>query len=544
MAKKTLLTRTRNLFLQFSGLLLIAGCASIGPGPQGGPRDKTPPKVLSIVPKNLTRNFAAKKIVIQFDEYFKLTDQQKEFSISPDVEVLPTLKIKNKSLEISFADSLENNTTYTLNFGKSIADVNESNVLKNFSYVFSTGAELDSLSIAGNIKDSQTGKPVLEAVVFVFPLSRDSLFGKKKASIYTLTDSSGNYRISNLRSDTYKVYAIKEQGSDKIYQQSSDEVGFIKEPLILKKDTQNVNMVIFKEDAKVFRVNDRRLNADGSIMMTFNQKLKNPSITITEPKEIDAAKLVKFNKNNDSVKVWVKDLTFDSVKLSITENGKLLQTVKLNRGKKDTYTRNILPTDNIEANLLNPNKPLQLTFGIPVESVDPTKITLMEDSVTKQDFTVLKDSADFLTYNFNYPFRANNVYEIKFGAGAFTAIFNAKNKEFSKKFQLAKKDDYGTLVLKIIPPEPDKQYILEVINESKAVVNTLVVAKETSVKFANYRAGRYFIRIIYDSNKNGKWDTGDVKAGVQPEKIWNETKELSIRANWDRNETITLPKEQ
>jgi hypothetical protein len=35
----------------------------------------------------------------------------------------------------------------------------------------------------------------------------------------------------------------------------------------------------------------------------------------------------------------------------------------------------------------------------------------------------------------------------------------------------------------------------------------------------------------------------NVKLGIQPEKIWNETKELSIRANWDRVEKITLPKE-
>jgi uncharacterized protein (DUF2141 family) len=457
---------------------------------------------------------------------------------------LPELKVKGKSLEITLPDSLEKNTTYTLNFGKGIVDVNEANVLKNFSYVFATGPSLDSLSISGNIKDSQTGKPLIEGVAFVFPIARDTLFGKKKASIYTLTDSSGNYRISNLRAETYKVYALKEQGSDKIYQQSSDEIGFIKEPLMLKKDTQNVNMVIFKEDAKVFRVNDRRLNADGSISISFNQKLKKPGITITEPKSADAGKIVKFNKTNDSVKVWLNDLSFDSTKVSITDSGKVLQTIKLNRGKKDTYTRNVVATDNIEANLLNPNKALQLTFGIPVEEADPSKITLMEDSVLKTDFTVQRDSAELLSYNFIYPWRANSLYEIKFGAGAFTAIFKAKNKEFTKKFQLAKRDDYGTLVVKIVVPEPEKQYLLEITNEAKVVVNTLVVAKDTTVKFANYRAGRYFIRIIYDSNKNGIWDTGDVKAGIQPEKIWAESKELSIRANWDRNETIELPKEK
>jgi len=543
MAKNSIAATVPKLFLFFTSILIIAGCASIGAGPQGGPKDKIPPKVLSMVPENKTRNFKEKKIVITFNEYFKLAEQSKQFSVSPDVEVLPTLKVKGKSLEISFTDTLEKNTTYTLNFGKAIVDVNEGNALTNFSYVFSTGPKLDSLSISGTIKDSQTDKPVIEGVAFVFPLSRDSLFGKKKASIYAITDSSGRFKINNLREDTYRVYALKEQSSDKIYQQSTDEIGFVKEPLKLTKDTQNVNMLIFKEEAKVFRVTDRRLNKDGSITMSFNKKLLNPDITVIEPKTLDAGKQFKFNKEKDSVKIWLNDMSFDSTKVSITEKGKLLQTVNFNRGKRETYTRTVTATDNIEGNLLNPNKQLKLTFGLPITAIDPTKITLMEDSVVRKNFTLVKDSADFLSYNLKYAWKPSNIYEIKFGAGAITGIFDTKNKEFDKKFELAKKDDYGTLQLKIQVPEPNKQYVLEIVNEAKAVVNTLIVAKDTTVKFANYRAGKYFTRIIYDNNKNGKWDTGDVLAGVQPEKIWNEPKELSIRANWDRNETITLPKE-
>jgi uncharacterized protein (DUF2141 family) len=539
-----MLTFGRNLFSIFFGILLISSCASIGPGPQGGPKDTIPPKIISMIPKNLSTNFTAKKIVIQLDEYFKLNDQFKQFSVSPDMEVLPTLKVKSKSLEIELPDSLEKNVTYTLNFGKAVVDVNESNAIKNFSYVFATGPKLDSLSISGNIKNAITGKPEIEAVAFILPLSRDSLFGKRKASIYTLTDSSGNFKITNLKQDTYRVYGLKEQNGDKIYQQNSDEIGFIKDPIVLNKDTQNLNILVFKEDASVFRVTDRKLNADGSINISFNQKLKSPAITVIEPKNIDVSKKVKFNRYADSVKIWLNDMSFDSTKISITDNGKLLQTINFTRGKKDTYTRTVSATDNIEGSLLNPNERLKLTFNFPIETVDPTKIILMEDSVIKSDFRLEKDSADFLSYHFLYPWLANSIYELKFGAGAFTAIFNAKNKEFLRKFQLAKKDDYGTLQVKIVTPEPNKQYVLEVINEAKSVVNTLVVARDTTVKFANYRAGKYFIRIIYDTNKNGKWDTGNVKLGLQPEKIWNEPKELSIRANWDRNETVTLPKEQ
>ena len=519
------------------------GCAS-PKAVEGGPRDSIPPKIINMLPKDLTTNFKAEKIVITFDEFFKLNDQFKEFSVSPDMERLPTLKVKKKVLEIDFLDSLEKNTTYTLNFGKMIADINESNALKNFTYVFSTGSYLDSLSITGKVVNSITGLPEVEALAFIVPINRDTILGKRKPSIYATTDSSGNFTLKNLRKDTYRIYALKEKSSDKIYQQATDEIGFIKDSLSLTGNETGVLLKVFKEDASVFRISDRKLNGDGSIFMALNQKLRKPGITVSNPAALDAGKKVKFNATNDSVKVWLNDLSFDSVFVGVSEQGKLLQTAKFTRGKKDTYVRNVTSTDNIASGLLNPNQSLKLTFSIPVENVDVSKITFLQDSVAKTNFTVTKDTADLLSYDIRYPWVLKRKYDIKFGAGAFTAIFNAKNKEFSKKFELANSDDYGTLKVKIVTPELKKSYILEVINEDKNVVNRLVIANDTTVTFSKYRAGKYFLRVVYDTNRNGIWDTGNVKTRLQPEEIYNEPKELSIRANWDRNETVTIPKQK
>ncbi|WP_316840972.1 Ig-like domain-containing protein [Pedobacter gandavensis] len=542
MAKNSIISN----FRLFASLLLLSSviysCASIQQ-PQGGPRDTEAPKVLSMEPKNFTTNFKEKKIILEFDEYFKLQNEGKEFSISPELKTAPILKVKKKLLEITFPDSLEKNTTYTLNFGKLIADINENNVLKNFSYVFSTGPKLDSLSIKGKVSNSITGEPEIEAVAFILPLERDTLFGKSRPAIYALTDSSGHYSLNNLREGTYKVYALKEKGGDKIYQQSTDEIGYIKEPIVLKKNLDSVNIQIFKENASVFRVVDKRINADGSISFAFNQKLQKPEVNVVNPAALDATKYLKLSKNNDSLKMWLTDLSFDSTKISIKENGKLLQTTTLNRGKKETYTRALTATDNLEDRSLNPNKPFKLAFNFPILSTDISKIQLLEDSVKRTNFTIEKDSADFLSYYIKYPWRVKKSYEMKFEAGAFTGIFNTKNKEFTKDFKLGSKDDYGTLILKLIVPEKDKSYIVEVIDANKNPVNTMVITKDTIVRFNNYKSGKYFTRITYDTNKNQKWDTGNVAEGTQPEKIWNEPKELSIRALWERNETITIPKE-
>ena len=526
----------------FYQIFLVGGCAS-QKTIQGGPRDSIAPKVLKMIPENLTTNFNSKTIVIQFDEYFKLNDQFREFSVSPDMERLPQLKVKKRALEISFQDTLEKNTTYTLNFGKSIADINENNVLKNFTYVFATGPKLDSLSISGKVVDALTGEPILDALAFIVPIDRDTIIGKSKPSIYATTDSSGVFKLNNLRENTYKAYALREKTSDKIYQQVSDEIGFLPDSIVLKEDINDITIKVFKEDPTEFRINDRKIAPDGTILITWNQKLRQPSVVITEPSNLDAAKLFKFSPTNDSVRVWLNDLSFDSTKVSIMEAGKLLQTVKLTRGKKDTYTRNLMAADNLEGGQLNPNKRLRLTFPTPVVSIDRSKIQLLEDSVAVTNFQLVNDSSDFLSYFVQFPWDKGTEYEMKFGAGAVTGMFDSKSKEFTKAFELASADDYGTLVLKVKVPEANKNYVLQITNEDKKTIAEHVIKRDTTLNFANYRAGKYFVRVVYDNNGNGIWDTGSVSKRVMPEQIYNVPKELSVRAGWDRNENIEIPKE-
>lgn len=528
------------IFLAFIALAtLIYGCAAMQT-PQGGPKDMTPPKVLKMTPENLATNFNAKKIVIEFDEYIKLNNEFKEFSISPELERVPELKAKLKKLEITLPDTLEKNTTYTLNFGKSIVDLNESNELKNFSYAFATGPTLDSLSISGNVTNALTLEPEIETTVFILPLSRDSLFGKKRAAIFTLTDSSGNFKLNNLKKDTYKIYALKEKGGDRIYQQISDEIGFIKEPFLLDKNIDSLHLSVFKELAPDFRLLDRKLNADGSIFMNFNQQLKNPDLTVIFPTTADQGKLLQFNKTKDSVTLWLNDLSFDSAKVVIKDNGKILDTAKFTRSKRDTYNRVVNIADNLDGGSLNPFKDLTITFNFPLKSLDESKILLLEDSIPRK-FTLEKDSINMLKYHIKYKWRAKEEYILLLRENAVTAIFDARNKEIRKSFTLGDANDYGTLTLSVESPDTTKSYILEIVNKDKNIISSFPISKKTSVKLNKYKQGIYYGRIVYDENKNGIWDTGNLKEGKQPEAIWYEPKELSIRANWDRNEMIKIP---
>src|SRR6202012_523748 len=184
-------------------IFTIFGCANQQP-PHGGPKDVTPPRLLKATPPNMTRHFNAKFVKLDFDEYFKLNNQYTEITMSPTPDKQPEFKRKDKSLVITFKDTLQKNTTYVINFGKAIQDVNEGNTLLNFTYVFSTGPHIDSLSVSGSVTDLLTQKKEKDVTVMLFPLDKDTAyFGKKKPTIYTSTDTSGNFSLNNLHDGDY-----------------------------------------------------------------------------------------------------------------------------------------------------------------------------------------------------------------------------------------------------------------------------------------------------------------------------------------------------
>ncbi len=117
-------------------------CASIMT-PDGGPYDTIPPVIVKMSPDNFTTNFTANKIYIEFDEFVKITDQSKEFFVSPQMKTKPRISTRGRGIVVTLGDSLAPNTTYALNFGATIKDNNEGNPLYSMRYVFSTGDEID-----------------------------------------------------------------------------------------------------------------------------------------------------------------------------------------------------------------------------------------------------------------------------------------------------------------------------------------------------------------------------------------------------------------
>ena len=532
--------------LLFLAMFLVFGCA-VPQKPNGGPRDVTPPKLLKATPLDQTRNFKAKQIVLDFDEYFKLINPYQEITVTPAPEKPPEFKLSKKSLVITFKDSLLKETTYTINFGKALADVNEGNAVKNFTYVFSTGNLIDSLSITGNVTDNQTSEKEKDVTVMLFTLKQDSLlFGKKKPPIYTSTDTSGNFTLSNLHEGAYKIYALKETSGNKIYDDEKELIGFSSKIINLKRDTTGVKMQLFEQVPEKFRLLQSRFDADGKIFLAFNRSLKKPSLRIISSSALDAQKLVEFSKKRDSAFVYMRNMDFDSLKIVISENNKPIDTTTLRKGRKEAFKNTLLITTSADnGNLLRPGTDLEIYTNSPISSYLPSLISLKEDADYVINYTLVKDTANTKHLTLKYRWKPKATYLLSFADGAITGFWNEQNKKVDKRFVLDNKENYSGLNLTVTFADTAKTYVIELLNEnSNNVLRTNVVTKnKTVIDYTNLPVAKYKVRVVYDTNKNGKWDSGSISQNRQPENIWANPKLIVVRKNFEPQEAISIPPE-
>ncbi|TCK82980.1 Ig-like domain-containing domain [Albibacterium bauzanense] len=529
-------------FLMFLFIMsaFISGCASMQQ-PSGGPRDSIPPKIVKETPANLTKNFTTREIEIEFDEYVKLNNEFTEFSISPDVDATPELRIKKKSLFIKLPDTLAENTTYSLNFGKGLVDVNESNPLLNYSYVFSTGDEIDSLTLSGNVISSYILEPEKDIVVLLIPIKQDSIFGKRKANIFTRTDSSGNFQFKNLSENTYRIYALKENNNDRIYNSPDEEIGFLKDSIVLDKNISGIKLSTFKEIPADFRVMERKIEPTGRILLSFNKPVADPSLRILNNTRLDENKITEFTKMRDSAFIWLPELTFDTLEVELSQNSIPLDTILLRRNKNDKYERAILISDNLSTQRVDAIKNVVFTAAAPIESADISKIKLLEDTIRVNNFQLTLDNNNQRKANLTYRWRPRRTYLLELEEGAFIGHFGEKSQAGQRKFTFDDTENYGDIILNVQLPDSNN-YIIELIKEDKTQVATVhTINSSQKISYKQFPGGNYSVRVIYDDNANQIWDTGNLAEKRQPEQLWYWNKIITIRPNWEQEEIVTVP---
>jgi hypothetical protein len=207
-------------------------CANIIP-PTGGPRDSLPPVLIKAVPADSSLHFNANRVTLTFNEYVQLDPQLLQSIItSPNPVQQPYAQGRLQTVTVRLKDSLQPNTTYSINFGNAIKDVNEGNIYKNFTYVFSTGDTIADGELSGKVQLAETGATDSTLIVILHKDLNDSAIRKERPYYYARLDSGGNFNFQYLAYGTYNVFVLPNDYTKK-YDDSTKTFAFLNAPVTI-----------------------------------------------------------------------------------------------------------------------------------------------------------------------------------------------------------------------------------------------------------------------------------------------------------------------
>ncbi|MFN3639706.1 MAG: Ig-like domain-containing protein [Flavobacterium sp.] len=525
----------RILILLLASLLLFS-CARKGMI-TGGPIDSLPPVLKYSEPKNSSVNFNAKEIKLYFDEYVKLKDVNKQLIVSPPMNTAPeiTPMAASKTISIKLKDTLLPNTTYSLNFGQSIQDNNEGNPFSQFTYLFSTGTYIDSLEVGGSMKDAFGMKPDNFVSILLYEFNdtyTDSIIFKEKPLYVTNTlDSSVQFRLKNLKEGTYKLFALKDKNNNYKFDPKTEKIGFIDEPIQVPT-TETFQINLFQEELP-FKPSRAIQSTQHKLWLGYEGNPKEAKIVVRQDDKDIPVKLTQ-ETNKDSIQIWLPKEVTDSLKVLVNFNEKeSVYKIKHRKMKADT-----LSISSLTGGILHFRDEFKLKSTIPLKNIDTEKISIIKSDSSLVAFKHQYDEW-LQEIKFDFEREPSEKYSMTLLNEALTDIYEKTNDSLKFTFSTRKLSDYGNLTLNLVGVS-SYPLIVDLTDNKGKLLATQYVEKEGPIEFKLLQPALFTVRLIYDTNKNKIWDTGNYLQKVQPEVVIYLQKPIDVRANWDVTETITI----
>lgn len=314
-------------------LLIIIGfyaCASTGQ-PDGGPYDETPPKFVRATPEPNATNNKRKKISIEFDEYIKLDKPSEKVIISPPQKEAPEVKVSGHRVLVEFFDTLQENTTYTVDFGDAIVDNNEDNPLGNFAYAFSTGEHIDTMEVSGTVLNAQDLEPIKGIQVGLHKDLNDTAFTKLPFARISRTDSRGHFTIHGVAPGKYRIYALQDGNQNYLFDSKTEAIAWQDSLVIpsmapaVRQDTVWNELDTLAYDT-IYEVKYTRFMPDNLILRAFKEENPMQYLVKSEREQLNRFSLY-FSAKADTLPT-IKGLDFDEKDAFVIESNARHDTIR------------------------------------------------------------------------------------------------------------------------------------------------------------------------------------------------------------------------
>jgi uncharacterized protein (DUF2141 family) len=446
---------------------------------------------------------------------------------TPEVTPLGTA---SKYITIKIFDTLQPNTTYAFNFGNSIVDNNEENPFSFYKYVFSTGNYIDSLQVKGAILDALKAKPDESISVRLYEIDssfNDSIVYQKLPKYVTSTlDSTATFSIENIKAGTYMLVALKDENQDNKFQQKTDKIGYYKNYISVPTDSA-YTIKIFKEEDD-FKIIRPRLMSGEKIAFGYQGDYKKTKIKMLSNVPDDYKYRITKDAETDSLFYWysprlkdVDSLLFNVQNANYNEDF----TVKISEQKRDSLELISSPRGTILF-----SEDFKITGNVPFEMIDEQKIQILDKDSTAVTYTTVLDSLENTLY-FKFDKKEDNAYAIQVLPEAFIDFFGDKNDTLNYKVSTKTHADYGDV--RVTLKNAKYPVIVELTDDKGEVKMSYYSTKPEPIDFRHLSPAKYYLRVIFDTNKNGKYDSGNYLKKIQPERVSFYPDVIDARAGWD-----------
>lgn len=550
-------------------VFVMHSCANTTQAPTGGKKDTIPPYITNIVPLPgaVEVPLHGAKFYFEFNEYVKIKNPRNIFLSPPQAKPV-IAKMKQKGIIVSFEEDLQPNTTYTISFVDAVADNNEGNMFAGYKYAFSTGTDIDSMMITGTIQDCNTLAPEKGATVLLYKDHSDSAIFLQRPYAAAKSDEWGFFCIPYIQDTLYRIYALKDDAGNNMYDPDVDLVAFVDSlvrPVMVANDTvkemlnydmkdtlscldrtSEYELNLFREKPSKQYLKNKKRTGDRSAYITFQaQYAWIDSLWI---RGYPAEKLItNFNLLQDSLEIWINDSkpAPDTLHLYVnyrkTDSTGTLQPALehhklfiegVGAKKRNSYQEKKKYTheDSICVYKLEA-KPEQvemdgfeLLFDLPVVTAkfDSLKFTCINarQQESEESYDVERDSLNPRLYRIKprVKLMVGNDYILKAPQNSFRDIRGFWSDSTEVKVTLPKDEALSTLRLDM--KGVDRKLIVDLLDEKRTnILRTYIIKENTLLEFPYLKTGKYYVRITEDSNENSIIDTGSLLEHRMPEKV-------------------------
>lgn len=575
-------------------LLVIsaAACASIG-RPEGGPRDETPPVFVSSNPAPSALRVNRNKMDIFFDENVQLEDAFNKVMVSPVQKQVPTIRANGRRVTVEFRDTLLPNTTYTIDFADAIKDLNEGNVLDGFATDFATGDSIDSLRISGMVLEARTLEPAQGMLVGIYSQMTDTTLKTIPLERIARTNQLGQFTIRNLKPGSYHIFALNDINRDYKWDRTED-IAFYDATISPYAQSITVTDTLRAYDGSdSLAVRPGTAYYPNDILLTWfnenyqSQYLRNyarperqritvemaapadslPQFEIASGqfagKKIADWALLRPNATLDTLEYWITDtavMAVDSLLLaaryrrtdSLDQVAWYSDTLKFffkepkkkEKPKKKKEEADTLPPQpdflafrSVGASQQDVYLPLIFESPQPLDTIYPeaVRLEIKNDTLWEEisGVRLLPDSINpLMRRTMAVDWTPGASYKLTIDSASVYSIYGKFNDNIKHEFTVKPLEEYSNLTFDIEGLADGEHAVVELLDKSDKPIRVVPVTDNKAV-LRYLTPGDVYARLFIDRNNNGEWDTGSVADTIQPEDVVYFAKKITLRKNWD-----------